>query len=115
LGLLCISGLLCVLGGLIACISSVVSTIVLHRRKVSQGDTNKGDSGSAAKGETQHLYSVKKPNAFLWKCGHSRESISKQLAEGRIQNDWLVCESADVKTAVPISRIDELYPKVPVA
>ena len=114
LGLLAILGLLCALGGLIACISSAVSTIVLHRRKdgqQGQGDTEKGSFRSPSDGKMRHLYAIKKPSAFLWKCDLTRESIDKQLTEGRIQNDWLVCEIGDSKTAVPISRIDELYPE----
>ena len=115
--LLGILGLLCALGGLIACIDSVRSTRVLHPRKdeqQGQGDTKKGSSRSPSDGIMQLLYAVKRPNALFWKCELTRESIDQQLAEGRIQNDWLVCENRDVKTAVPISRISELYPDKPV-
>jgi hypothetical protein len=117
LGLLAILGLLCALGGLIACIASVGSTRVLHARKdeqQGQGDTKKGSSRSPSDGIIQLLYAVKRPNALFWKCELTRESIDQQLAEGRIQNDWLVCENGDVKTAVPISRISELYLDKPV-
>jgi hypothetical protein len=90
-------------------------TLLSKDQKQSQGDTNQGDSQSPAKEVELKLYSVKKRYALFWKCGLTRESINEQLGDGQIRKDWLVCEYGNVETAVPVSRISELYPNEPVA
>lgn len=47
-------------------------------------------------------FSIKSPNAFLWKTGYSREKIESSLQGGKITGDWLICPLGESANAVTI-------------
>ena len=61
--------------------------------------------------QAEPRYAVKKPRSLFWKTGLSRSTLNDLVEEGLVGDDWLVCEHGDTSTAVPLSRLDELYPE----
>ncbi len=49
-------------------------------------------------------YSIKPPNALLWKTGYSEEGIRSHLQYGKVAADWLVCPLGDSANAVTVAE-----------
>lgn len=48
--------------------------------------------------------SVKKPNAFFWKCGLSREEVYEWLQQGKISEEWLICPLSEANRHVTLAQ-----------
>jgi hypothetical protein len=57
---------------------------------------------------SKKLYSIKKADDDLWKCGLSAEQVRAKLAAGEITEMWLVCEFGRAKHPVTVGRFEEL-------
>lgn len=49
-------------------------------------------------------YSIKSPNALLWKTGYSEEGIRSHVRAGKVTGDWLVCPHGDSTNAVTVAE-----------
>lgn len=49
-------------------------------------------------------YSIKSPNALLWKTGYNEEGIKSHHRAGKVTGDWLVCPHGDSPNAVTVAE-----------
>jgi hypothetical protein len=49
-------------------------------------------------------YSIKSPNALLWKTGYNEEGIRSHVRAGKVTGDWLVCPHGDSANAVTVAE-----------
>lgn len=49
-------------------------------------------------------YSIKSPNALLWKTGYNEEGIRSHHRAGKVTGDWLVCPHGDSPNAVTVAE-----------
>jgi hypothetical protein len=52
-------------------------------------------------------YSIKSPNALLWKTGFNEEGIRSHVRAGKVTGDWLVCPLGDSANAVTVAEFLE--------
>jgi hypothetical protein len=52
-------------------------------------------------------YSIKPPNALLWKTGYNEEGIRSHVRAGKVTGDWLVCPHGDSANAVTVAEFLE--------
>lgn len=57
--------------------------------------------------ESGPLYSVKRPNAWLWRTGLTRAAVEREYEVGTIASDWLVCPLGEAERAVSVDRFLE--------
>lgn len=49
-------------------------------------------------------FSIKPPNAFLWKIGYTEEEIRSRYQRGKIAGDWRICPHGESAQAVSVSE-----------
>ncbi len=49
-------------------------------------------------------YSIKSPNALLWKTGYNEEGIRSHHRAGKVTGDWLICPLGDSANAVTVAE-----------
>lgn len=49
-------------------------------------------------------FSIRKPGAWFWKTGITREDVERRLASGHITEEWLICPLGQAHRAVELSR-----------